>query len=152
MDGDCLMGLLWYSCSWSFSERTLKAIDHLSSYVLKRCNCCLEKNKVLWRLLMNSLRTNSGLEGEWCNMLMYWPSLVLWLSHACTHAVNIPLYGMLCDYIIAALQAMISVIIVIGIRVRLRKTITHVTITHLCVTLLSWLLTFSTLKFGSAGM
>ena len=34
---------------------------------------------------------------------------------------------MLCDYIIAALQAMISVIIVIGIRVRLRKTITHVT-------------------------
>ena len=59
--------------------------------------------------------------------VMYWPSLVLWLSHACTHAVNIPLYGMLCDYIIAALQAMISVIIVIGIRVRLRKTITHVT-------------------------
>ena len=35
---------------------------------------------------------------------------------------------MLCDYIIAALQAMISVIIVIGIRVRLRKTITHVTL------------------------
>ena len=60
--------------------------------------------------------------------VMYWPSLVLWLSHACTHAVNIPLYGMLCDYIIAALQAMISVIIVIGIRVRLRKTITHVTL------------------------
>ena len=95
-------------------------------FMLKRCSCFLEKNKALWKLLMKSLKTNSDLEGSGVTcVLQYCPSLVLCLSHACTHAVNI-LYGMLCNYISAALQVMISFIIVIGIEAD------YITTLHTC--------------------
>ena len=45
----------------------------------------------------------------------------------CTHAINISLYGMLYDYIYAALQVIINVIIVIGIEPNCVR-LTHVTL------------------------
>ena len=38
--------------------------------ILKKCSCCLEKNKVLWNLLMKSLKTNSDLEGSGVTCVM----------------------------------------------------------------------------------